>query len=262
MTAGDHRGLGDIDAQLAAHRRQLLGVHIVAEGCQQPHIQPQHDAVAQRRGREEALHHRHAEPKHQHPPGPKGRAHRRRKGDEDAAVLLQSGQVAHGSPADDKLRKKPQTEQPLAKSCAGCQQKRPVPPTAQRKLHRARPRKGGQHPLGPLFVQLVGHEPGDRHREKARHRQRGEEGVGHHTDEEIPRSAGCPRPAAEQQQPPLEQHPQQHGPGADDARIAVGPQPRQHPLAAEQLFQFEPNSSHSSSDSVSFSFCAVAAVSA
>ena len=40
VTAGDHRGLGDIDAQLAAHRRQLLGVHIVAEGCQQPHIQP------------------------------------------------------------------------------------------------------------------------------------------------------------------------------------------------------------------------------
>ena len=36
----NHRGLGDIDAQLAAHRRQLLGVHIVAEGCQQPHIQP------------------------------------------------------------------------------------------------------------------------------------------------------------------------------------------------------------------------------
>ena len=39
MAAGNHRGLGDVDAQLAAHRRQLLGVHIVAKGRDQAHIQ-------------------------------------------------------------------------------------------------------------------------------------------------------------------------------------------------------------------------------
>ena len=41
VPAGDHRRLGNVYAQLAAHRRQLLGVHIVAESREQPHVQPQ-----------------------------------------------------------------------------------------------------------------------------------------------------------------------------------------------------------------------------
>ena len=39
VATGDHRRLGDVDAQLAAYCRQLLGVHVVAEGRDQPHIQ-------------------------------------------------------------------------------------------------------------------------------------------------------------------------------------------------------------------------------
>ena len=41
MAAGNYRRLGDVNAQLAAHGRQLLGIHIVAEGRDQAHIQSQ-----------------------------------------------------------------------------------------------------------------------------------------------------------------------------------------------------------------------------
>ena len=37
----DHRGLGDVDAKLPAAGGDLLGVQVVAEGCDQPHVQPQ-----------------------------------------------------------------------------------------------------------------------------------------------------------------------------------------------------------------------------
>ena len=43
--AGDDGGLGDVDAQLPAAGGQLLGVQVVPEGGQQPHVQAQQGHV-------------------------------------------------------------------------------------------------------------------------------------------------------------------------------------------------------------------------
>ena len=138
----------DVDAQARQGQRQkavhptqkepgaALPVRKIA--AEPPDVQHQHDAVSQRHCKEKAFQRRSARQQHQQRPGPEGRAHRRRKGDEDAAVVLEGGQEAHGVPVHDHLRKEGQAKQPLQKRRTGHQQKQPIQPTSARQQQSVR----------------------------------------------------------------------------------------------------------------------------
>ena len=220
----------------------LLALREVA--VEQHYIPDHHQAVTHGHSKEHSLQHRTAQQHHQHEPQPERQRNGSQKRTEDATVVLDGGQVAHSIPVHDHLCKEPQAEQALQKGGPGNQQKQPIQCAAQYKHHAAGAPERRQDGLLLFLIQHICQIPCYRHGKEAGDRKGKQQRIGDHADQQILLIPRGTRPAAEQQNTKLKQNAQQHGAGADDTRIAVGPQGGKQPFAAEQLFQFKSNSCH------------------
>ena len=220
----------------------LLTLREVA--VEQHYIPHHHQAVAHGHSKEHSFQHRTAQQQHQYETQPERQRNGGQKRTEDTPVVLDGGQVAHSIPVHDHLCKKPQAEQTLQKGGPRNKQKQPIQRTAQHKHQAAGAPERRQDGLLLFLIQHICQIPCYRHGKEAGDRKGKQQRIGDHTDQQILLIPLGTHPAAEQQNTKLKHNAQQHRAGADDTRIAVGPQGGKQPFAAEQLFQFKSNSCH------------------